>query len=438
MTAGWTARVVLLVLACMARPAAAVVTGAIYGPGSAAFPIAIMPLRNLGGDPGGGHGARFAQVLSRDLELSGYFRLVDPNTFVEDPQKAGLTTADTDFVGWAAIGAQAVVKGGVTAAGDSVTVEVRLFDVAGRKDAPAVGRRFTGSRGDLPRMAHRIADGILEFLTGERGPFDSQIVMVSNRGGKLTKDIWLWTFDRDDPVRLTDERTIVVAPRWKPDGKRALFVSYREHAPRLFEVDVATRRVGRLFAGRGVFLGGAWSPDASQLLVTREEAGNADIDLVDRAGQVLRHLTEHWGVDVSPAWAPDGRRFAFCSARSGSPQIYVMNVDGTGLERVSFTGGYNTSPAWSPKGDRLAWTTRGGGGFQIAVAGAGGANAQVITSVGSNEDPSWSPDGRYLVFSSTRGGRHHVVLSDREGKAQKELTRGPADDTSPAWSPRGE
>ena len=65
-----------------------------------------------------------------------------------------------------------------------------------------------------------------------------------------------------------------------------------------------------------------------------------------------------------------------------------------------------------------------------------GGSAQTITSAGSNEDPSWAPDGRYLVFSSTRAGGHRLFLADREGKTQKQLTRGAGDDTSPAWSAR--
>lgn len=425
----------MVMVVATARLAPAVVTGAIFGPGSAAFPIAVLPPGSQAGD-GGALAARFAAVLSRDLDMSGYFRLVDPRTFIEDPQRSGPTAGETDFVGWAALGAQAVVKGSLTTSGDTISLEVRLFDVAGRKDVPQVGRRYSGARGDLARMAHKTADAILEFLTGERGPFDSQVVLASNRGGRL-KDIYLWTFDRDEPMRVTDERSIIVAPRWRPGNRRALYVSYREHIPRLFEVDLATRRSVRLLPTRTPTLGGAWSPDGGSLLVTHEEAGNADIDLVDPGtGRVLRQLTDHWGVDVSPAWAPDGQRFAFCSSRSGSPQIYVMNIDGSGLERVSFTGSYNTSPAWSPKGDRLAWVTRSAG-FQVVVSALGGA-AQTITSGGRNEDPTWSPDGRYLIFSASRGGRQHLVLADREGKTQKELTHGAGDDTSPAWSSRGE
>src|SRR4029077_13807641 len=125
-------------------------------------------------------------------------RLIDPKAFVEDPQSSGFTAGQIDFVGWAAIGAQALVKGGVTVSGDTITVEVRLFDVPGRQEVAQVGRRFTGARTDLPRMAHKTADAILEFLTGERAPFNSAIAFVSTRSGRL-KDVYRWTFDQDDP-----------------------------------------------------------------------------------------------------------------------------------------------------------------------------------------------------------------------------------------------
>jgi len=432
---GIVAPMVLAAVLGRASLAAAVVTGQIFGPGSQSFAIAVVPLKDQGGDTGGTLGQRFAQVLSRDLDLSGYFRLLDPKTFVENPQTSGITAGEIDFVGWATLGAQALVKGGITTSGDMVTVEVRLFDVPGRHDVPQASRRYSGPRGDLPRMAHKTADAILEYLTGERGPFDSAIALVSTRSGRL-KDIYRFTFDQDEPVRVTDERSLVVNPRWRPDGHGILFTSYREHFPHLFQFDLGSRQVTRVVPGRGVVLDGAWSPDGSQLLVTREEGGDSNIYLLDRAGQLVRRLTDHWAIDVAPAWAPDGRRFAFCSGRAGSPQIYVVNLDGSGLARVSSTGGYNTSPAWSPKGDRLAWATRAGGGFQIVVAAPDGSGADTITSQGSNENPSWAPDGRYLVFSSTRAGRSHIFLADRDGKTQKQLTRGAADDTSPAWSPR--
>src|SRR5262249_18300101 len=202
------ATVALVATRSWAAPAVGVVTGQICGHGSESVPISVVPVKNLGGDREGTLGARFAQFLSHDLDLSGYFRLLDPKTFIEDPQTSGITAGDIDFVGWAALGAQALVKGGVSTAGDVVTIEVRLFDVPGRHDVPQASRRYSGPRAELPRMAHKTADAILEYLTGERGPFDSMIALVSTRGGRL-KDVYRFTFEQDEPTRVTHQRSLL-------------------------------------------------------------------------------------------------------------------------------------------------------------------------------------------------------------------------------------
>lgn len=422
----------LLVLACAgAPPVRAVVTGSIFGPGSQTLAVAVVPLESKG-EESGALGGDFARVLSRDLELSGYFRLIDPKTFVEG---AGVAPEAIDYVGWSAIGTQELVKGTIETTGDTVTVEVRLFDVAERRDVAEAGRRFQASRSELPRLAHRYADQLLEVLTGERGPFESKIALISTREGPL-KDVYVYTFDMPAPARLTNERSITLSPNWQPDHRGVLFTSYRDHQPRLFEIDLARRAVVQFSSGDRVYLGGAWSPDGTQVLASREDAGNSDIELLDRYGAVVRRLTDHWGIDVSPSWSPDGRRFAFCSSRSGAPQIYTMGVSDSEPHRISNTGNYNTSPAWSPKGDRIAWATRSGNTFQIVVANVDGAGARTLTGAGTNEDPSWAPDGRYLVFSSSRSGRRSLWIADRDGRTQKQLTTGNGDDTQPSWSSR--
>jgi TolB protein len=430
----WVRSVMVVVLLGVAPPASAVVTGSIFGPGTATIPIAVVPVDDQGGARQ--EAARFAEVLQRDLELSGYFQQLAVGTFPERPPSLGLTAAETDFPAWQLVGAQAVVKGAMRRAGGELVADLHMFDVGSRTEIAVLSRRLQGQSGDVARMAHRYADRILEHLTGTLGPFDSEIVFTSTRGGGL-KSLYGFDFDGGQPRRLTDDGSLTLAPRWHPSGRRILFTSYREHVPRLFDLDLGTGRVRRALQTTAVLLNGAWSPDGSMLLVSREMDGNSDIYLLDRSGTVLRRLTDHWSIDVSPAWAPDGRRFAFCSARAGAPQIYTMNIDGTGLQRVSYRGTYNTSPSWAPVGDRIAYVTREAG-FQVVVVGADGTGARTITQGGTNEDPSWAPDGRYLVFSGRRGGRRSLVFTDREGRFQKELTTGRGDDTSPAWSARRE
>src|SRR5512143_3582674 len=84
------------VLVCLflllAHAADAQVRSTIIGPGEKRYPIAIAPLKELGGAPGS-QGV-FQQVVSRDLELSGLFRVVPPDTYIDSPQTGG-TTDDT-------------------------------------------------------------------------------------------------------------------------------------------------------------------------------------------------------------------------------------------------------------------------------------------------------------------------------------------------------
>ena len=244
--------------------------------------------KNLGGDDGGALGQQFARgpvARPRSLRLLPAASTRGPSS---RPRPRASRAEAIDFVGWASIGAQELVKGGVS--GRRATrsrVEVRLFDVTERRDVAEVGRRMSGPRADLPRMAHRFADQLLEVLTGERGPFDSQIALVSTRGGRL-KEIYLCTFDMDDAgaAHRASARSSL-SPRWRPDRARhPVHVLPRAPAAALPARRWRARAVTQLVAGpRASCLGGAWSPDGSRVAVTREDGGNSDIVLLDRCGR---------------------------------------------------------------------------------------------------------------------------------------------------------
>ncbi len=417
----------LLVLLCVAWPAAAQVRSTIVGPGATQYPIAVAPLKQITA----GAGARFTETLTRDLGLAGLFRVLPRDTYIDDPQTSGVTAEAINFDNWTVIGALALVKGTAEQHGNELTVEARLFDVGQRRQL--AGRRFRGVVGDERRMANRFADEIIATFTGTRGPFDSRIAFLSTRGGRF-KDVYVMAADGEDVRRVTDENTLNLSPSWGPDGRSLLVTSYRDGNPDLFTIALPSGPWRRLSALRGLNLGGRWAPDARTVAVTLEFDGNPEIALLSADGALLRRLTDHWAVDVSAHWSPDGSQLVFCSDRSGAPQIYVMDADGSGVHRVSTLGQYNTSPAWSPAGDRIAYVTRAGGRFQIVTVKVDGSDARQITTQGSNEDPSWSPDGRYLVFSSTRRGAPRLYLSDASGVNQFELTTGRGGDSSPAWS----
>jgi len=428
------AAVLVGLLALGAVRAEAQVQGTIRGPGARSYPIAVSPLKDLSDHHAGAKLAtEFADILGRDLELAGLFKVIDRSAYIEQPDTAGITAEQTNFDNWSVIGALALVKGSILLVGDDVTVEARLFDVYQRRQL--LGRRYTHASPSLiRRVANRFADEIMQQFTGERGPFDSRITFVSTRGGRF-KNIYVMSPDGGDLLQVTSGRTLDISPSWSPDAHSLLYTSYKRGNPDLYSLDLVASSEARISSEKGLNLGGKWSPDGTRIAVALEDQGNTDIFVLDRQGRVLRRLTDHWSIDVSPSWSPDGQRLAFCSNRTGNPQIYVMNADGSGVRRISYEGNYNTSPAWSPKGELIAYASRTDGRFNIFTVKSDGTGAQQLTSgQGNNEDPSWAPDGRYLVFSSTRTGRSLLYVMDRGGASQVALTRGAGDDTSPSWS----
>ncbi len=410
--------------------AGAQVRGTIVGPGSTSYPIAVSPLKEAPSTAGAG--GEFAGIVSKDLELSGLFRVIDRAAYIEDAQRSGTTADAIDFHDWSAIGAQALVKGTVDREGDGLVVEARLFDVVEGRQLG--GKRYRAGARDLRRMAHRFADEILLLLTGERGPFDSRIAFASRRRNRF-KEIYAMSLDGGDLQQVTHEESITLSPNWSPDGRSLLFTSYRAPTPSLFAIDLSGEGRRLISSRKGLNLGGRWSPGGRAIAVTLDGGGGTDVVLLDPNGEVLHNVTRDRAIDVSPSWSPDGLRLVFCSDRGGGPQIYVTDADGGAARRVTFQGSYNTSPAWSPKGDHIAYASRVGGRFQVFTVGVDGGNVKQITaSRGDNEDPSWSPDGRYLVFSSTRDGSGAIFLSDASGKSQRRLTPSGGDDSSPAWS----
>lgn len=397
----------------------------ITGEGGRTIPIAVAPVSPLGGGGEPRLSTEFTGVMTRDLDLSGYFQVLD-SSHEEVLGGEGVTPESINFQHWADRGALALVKGGFVLEGNSLMLEVRLFDVVQRKQLG--GKRYRGERKDARRMAHRFADQILLMLTGELGPFDSRIAFVSTRGARgRAKEIYITDVSGTQISAVTRDQSLSLSPGWNPSANRIGYCSYRQGGPYPHVFDLQARAPTRLIAAVG-YSGGRWSPDGSRIVSSLEQEGNSDLFLLSPEGRKIRQLTEDSGINISPTWSPDGESLAFCSNRGGGVQIYVMNVNSGNVRRLTFRGDYNTSPSWSPKGDAIAYTTRSGGFHIMTIPVRGGEPREIA----SGEDPSWSPDGRYLVFS-TRGRLH---LARKDGHGSQQLTSGGGDDTSPAWSSR--
>jgi TolB protein len=409
------------------------ITITIAGPGGQLSPIAVSGLKNLGGDDDHRIGSAFVGTLRHDLELSGYFRLLDPHAYIEDPQTSGFELGQFNFDDWRSINADFVVKGSVAGGGSGVKLTAYLYDVAQQRRM--MGKSYTGDAGDVPRMARRFADAILEAATGQKGPFDSKLAFVSTGGGRF-KEVYTQSIDGQDLFKLTGNPTINLFPSFDRTTNHLLYLSYKSMEPALYLVDLKAQSEMKITSPHGRVIGGTLSPDGEQIVAAIERGGITNLYLLTRDGAEIRQLTDTSGINVSPAISPDGAKMAFTSDRSGTPQVYVMSLSGGAPRRITYSGDYNTTPAFSPDGGKLAYQSRTNGRFDIFTIPAGGGDpVQVTDGNGSNEYPSWSPDGRYLAFSSTRAHNSRIyIMMVSNRKIISALTEGIGNDSCPAWS----
>jgi TolB protein len=426
-----TALLALLVLVCpaaaqeMSEAAFHIYVGA---PGRNKVPIALPAPRSS--HP---RSSEFYGVVKRDLDISGWFDLIDPAAYVE-PKSAGLMPGQFAFADWDVPGAVVLAKTALGEAGPGeLRAEVWIYDVPGRRRLGA--KAFTVRATSWRSLAHRVANEIIFRVTGQTAPFNTRFAYA--RRTSSGKEIALVDFDGHGRVSITKNGSINIKPIWNSSGTELSFTSYKAGNPDLYIADLSKGQVRRVSNRMGINIGGVWSPGGGIMALTLAPDGNPDIYTIDpQSGRRISRLTNSPGIDVSPTYSPDGSRIAFVSERSGGAQVYIMGAGGGAAKRVTFSGTFNTDPVFSPDGSRLAYVSRIGGRFDIFVVNIDGSGAIRITqAMGDNEDPSWSPDGNYIAFSSTRAGGLHIWMSTADGVHQVQLTEGSGGYNNPNWSP---
>jgi len=403
----------------------------ITSPSMRKISVAVPDFKHLGkSDEHLDLGSKLSGIISDDFDLSGYFKLLDKDSFIERPG-SGITRESIHFKDWSVIGAELLVKGGYECIGQQLKVEVRLFDVFSGKQL--YGKRALGLVDQSRYLIHRIGSEIIHTLTGHPGPFLTKMAFVGTSTGH--KEIYASDYDGHNLRQLTSYNTITLSPRWSPSGDRMIYTSFRNSETVLFMHDMIKGTVSKISDRKGLNLAAAWRPNGKELALTLTISGNPDIYLIDATGKILKRLTSNWGIDVSPSFSPDGKKMAFVSNRSGSPQIYVLDLNNNQVERLSFEGNYNTSPAWS-KLNRIAFAGALDDHLDIYTISPDGKDLHRVTQdQGKNESPCWSPDGRYIAFSSNRtGGNYHIFIANANGENQRQITSFKGDQLSPTWA----
>ena len=379
-------------------------------------------------------GRAMAGVITADLRNNGLFKPTGPDSL---PQPSFGQVVAPDFGVWSGRGAEMLVHGYVRGNADgTLTVGCYLYDVALKQQLVKGGWQV--GPGEWRRAAHKCADLVYSRLSGESPFFDSKIAYIAETGPKNHRMKRLAIMDSDGANHryITTGQAIALTPRYSPDYRSILYLSYFNGFPRIYVYDLASGKQRLITQSKNPTFAPRWSPDGRWILYSMAIGGNTDIYKVaaDGSGTTLR-LTNTPGINIGGSFSPDGSKIVFESDRSGAQQVYVMDADGSNQKRISFFGGRAATPEWSPRGDQIAFTHIAGN-FRIAVMSPSGGNMRDLTDSWQDEAPTWSPNGRIVQFFRTEkgSGRAGIWQVDLTGRNERKLPT-PVDASDPAWGP---
>jgi TolB protein len=219
-----------------------------------------------------------------------------------------------------------------------------------------------------------------------------------------------------------------------PSGRIAFESRYL--GGRIFTVRPSGERPRRI-AGRDSSAP-AFSADGTRIVFERLRGGNVDLYKMRANGSHKVRLTHSAADEFGPSFSPSGRRIVFARKRAGDFDLWTMRAGGGHKRRLTRTpGAFEASPRYSPNGRRIVFVRN----FDLGIMRADGSHAHRIRTTPNvyESNPDFSPDGSPIVFSRNSARRiYDEIFSMRaDGSHLRRLTRSKANDTFPAFSPRG-
>ena len=340
----------------------------------------------------------FAQCLKKNLELSGLFLVSD--------------------------------KGTVRVAGTPGAIRAE-----GRGKVVSCTTPFSDDKA-ARTAARKLSDAMCEAFGQQRGFAMDRMVFLNrgkakSRGEAMPGEICVGYPDGYDIRQLTTDGKMTVFPRWCAGGDSILYISDKNGAPQIWEMDVSTGRRSTKWSFRGSPAGIAVSPDGTRVAAILSFQGNPELYVLQ--GDRFTRLTNTPNAsEGQPTWSPDGRKIAYVSNETRHPQIYVVDVATKAKRRLTSRGRENIDPDWGPDG-RIAYITKRGGAQVAVMAPAeGDATATLVTEQADWEHPSWARDRRHLMANRDRA--LFVIDTLPDGDKPRQVFRASGNWISPCWS----
>ena len=339
----------------------------------------------------------FAKCLKKNLELSGLF-VINPNGSVKVSGTSGALVAEGS---------------GKRVASAEVFADEKSARMAARK----------------------LSNAMCEAWGQQKGFALDKVVFINRgkqkaKGDALPGEICVSYPDGYDIRQLTNDGKMTVFPRWQKDAENILYISDRNGAPQIWELNTATGKRHVKWSFKGTPAGLAISPDGTKVAAILSIHGNPELYVL-QGGKYFRMTTTPNATEGQPTWSPDGKKIAYVSDETRHPQIYVIDVATKQKRRLTSRGSQNVDPDWGRDGRITYITKRGGSQVAVMNPADGDSSAELITEVSNWEHPSWSRDMRHIV--ANRDKAIFVIDSLKDGDKPRQMFYANGNWMSPSW-----
>ena len=256
---------------------------------------------------------------------------------------------------------------------------------------------------------------------------------------RLTNGHWqVWVTDREGRShrQLTHSPVDKVRVSWAPDHG---YLLCNRNDGVLERIDMATGEEKPLDTPVTGMLDAQLSPDGEWVAFTLappQSPDTNDIWIMDMKGGKGRKLTSQAGGAKTPAWHPDGTSIVYTiNVRRGSQQLWRVSVDGKALLQLTSGEDDKFDPSYNRVGE-LAYSGNAAGNYDLwLIPKEGGGPRRITRDPALDAQPSWSPDGRSLAFYSLRGGKRRIWIWERDSGSIRPLTPPDVQSRYPAWAP---
>jgi TolB protein len=206
-----------------------------------------------------------------------------------------------------------------------------------KRSAIYVQTLATGKRTKV--SSHRGINGAPAF-----SPDGTRLAITLSKDGSA--DIYILSLINRSIKKLTNSYGIETEPSWSPDGKTLVYTSNRGGKPQLYSISSMGGQSTRLTFDGDYNSRGQFSADGKSIVMVHANRGDYRIAVMDIATRTINVLTAG-RYDESPSFSPNGDMVLYASKRGGRSVLSAVSVDGRTQQNLAFSSGEVREPAWS-------------------------------------------------------------------------------------------